>query len=197
MPRVWGWIHIIGAWGEDFRGPSFFANTSFWWFQALFRLLGFFLAWLPASSYLASGRGRSSVGLTLTIGLGSFLAPFGPFSPFFPFRASSVASSPFPSLGISVASPLRRFGRFSFPCVLGGGGFPFLLISTVHLARKLKKNLRRSRHHPGSGHEYRFPWSGVRAGRYPVHSGGWPTLLSATSGAPPCLGTIIPCSVSA
>ena len=55
---------IPGAWGEDSRGPSFFADTSFWLFQALFRLLGFFLAWLPASSYLASG-------LTLTIGIWS------------------------------------------------------------------------------------------------------------------------------
>ena len=42
------WIPILGAWGEDSRGPSFCANTSFWLFQAFFRLLAFFLAWLPA-----------------------------------------------------------------------------------------------------------------------------------------------------
>ena len=60
-----GWIPIAGVWGVvDSRGPSFFANTSFWLFQALFRRLGFCLAWLPASSYLASG-------LTLTIGIWS------------------------------------------------------------------------------------------------------------------------------
>ena len=55
---VWvtgGWIHILGAWGKGSRGPCFFANTSFWLFQALFRLLGFLLPWLPASSYLAFG----------------------------------------------------------------------------------------------------------------------------------------------
>ena len=47
-------------------------------------------------------------------------------------RASSVASSPSPSLGGSVASPLRRFGRFSFPwlplpsLVCWGGGVSFV-----------------------------------------------------------------------
>ena len=73
MPGVWGvdshcWGLGVGfpflVLEEDSRGPSFFATTSFWLFQALFRRLGFFLAWLPASSYLASG-------LTLTIGIWS------------------------------------------------------------------------------------------------------------------------------
>ena len=36
-----------------------------------------------------------------------------------------------------------------------------------------------------------LPWSGVRASRYPVHSGRRPPSLSASSGgAPPCLSTV-------
>ena len=36
-----------------------------------------------------------------------------------------------------------------------------------------------------------LPWSGVRASRYPVHSGRRPPSLSASSGgAPPCLSPV-------